>query len=92
MSKKTKVNPCRKPATQADVSKARDEGLELAMAIMLSVLCDKEGYDVDSMQRVWQEVNDLSESITKRYVKVSDLIETLLNDYGIEITDRKKGG
>ena len=68
---KKKVNPRRRPATQADVQRAKQKGQEeavkLAWSILFTVLRDKEGYDLEGLQRVWKEVDDLSDSITKGY-------------------------
>lgn len=86
-----KVNPKRRPATMADVEKAKREatnfGIDTAMAIMFTVLCDKEHADAEIMKRVWGEVNDLSDSIAKGYVNVSDLKDTLKREYGITFTE-----
>ena len=87
MSKK-KVNPRRRPATQADVEKARstaqDKSIYLAMAIFLTVLVDKFN-GADYINDVWKEVNNLSDSINRGLVSVSDLIHTLKEEYGIEL-------
>lgn len=84
-----KVNPRRKPATQADVERAKTdaqaEAINIAMAIFFTVLCDKEHADKEIMRRVWDEVNDLSDSISKGYVNVSDLRDVLKREYDIEI-------
>ena len=50
-----KVNPRRRPATQADVikakSKAVNEAVKLTWTILFSVLWDKEQYTPEDMQR-----------------------------------------
>lgn len=85
-----KGNPRRKPATQADVKKAWndgcDKGLTYAIAIMMTVLCDKENYDTNGIQRVWKELNDLSDSVAKKYVKIQDLIDTLEQERNIHLS------
>lgn len=84
-----KTNPRRQPATMADVQRAKDtamaEAVGYAMAIFFTVLCDKEHADVEIMRRVWDEVNDLSDSVAKGYVSVTDLKNTLKREYDIEI-------
>lgn len=84
-----KVNPRRRPATQADVEKAKKQGQEeavkLAWSILFTVLRDKEGYDLDGLQRVWKEVDDLSDSIAKKYCTVSDLRDILKQEIGVNI-------
>lgn len=83
MSKKKK-NPNRKPATQADVNRAKktakNESIEVVLGIVLTVLRDKEGYEMDDMQRFWGEVQDLSDSILKGYVSIHDLTGVLKED------------
>jgi hypothetical protein len=87
MSKKP--NPRKRPANMADVERAtkkvRDEAIRYTSVIFLSVLCDKENADKEIIQRVWYEVNELSDSISKGYVSISDLRNTLLNEYEINI-------
>ena len=79
MSKK--INPRRRPASQADVEKAKREAqntaINYAWAIFFTVMRDKEGYGKERLRRVWDEVNELSDSIAQGYVNVNDLIHTL---------------
>lgn len=87
MSKK--INPRRRPATQADLNRAKKEtqgiALNLAMAIFLTVLADKEGYDKEHIGRVWNEINSLSQSIADGYVNLHDLRKVLNDEYDIVI-------
>lgn len=89
---KKKVNPSRRPATQRDVQRAREEGLResvrIAWAIMFTVLLDKEGYDLDGLQRVWEEVSELSDAIAKGYVSVKDLEKVLYKESNIELINK----
>ena len=84
-----KVNPRSRPATQADVNRAAqratNDTLTASAAIFLTVLCDKESADAEVIQRVWQEMQELSQSIIDGYVSVSDLKDTLSNEYGVDI-------
>ena len=86
---KKKVDPRRRPATQADVQRAKQKGQEeavkLAWSILFTVLRDKEGYDLDGLQRVWKEVDDLSDSIAKGYCTVTDLRDVLKQEIGANI-------
>lgn len=90
MAKKKRVNPHRRPASVATVRKIAEEtkgtAVSLAIALFLTVLCDKFGYDADSLKAVWDAVNDLSDSVVKGYVNVQDLKQVLREEYGIEIT------
>lgn len=86
---KKKVNPRRKPATQADIQKAKkdatSEAISFAWAILFTVLHDKEGWGKVRLQRLWSEVGELSDSIAKGYVSVTDLKHTLKEEMGVEL-------
>ena len=90
MAKKKRVNPHRRPVTMATVNRVKeetkDQAVSLAIALFLTVMCDKFGFDAEQLQRVWAEVNDLSDSVVKGYVNVQDLKQVLREEYGIEIT------
>ena len=90
MAKKKRVNPHRRPASLATVRKiaedVKGEAVSLAIALFLTVMCDKFGFDAEQLQKVWAEVNDLSDSVVKGYVNVQDLKQVLREEYGIEIT------
>lgn len=81
-----KTNPRKRPATMADVNKAKakavTKAVRMASAIFLTVLCDKFG-GADYIPDVWREVNKLSESIKEGRVSVNDLIRTLDEEYDI---------
>jgi propanediol dehydratase large subunit len=84
-----KVNPRRKPATQADVERAKRlavrEAARYAWAIVFTVLMDKEHATPEILQRVWSEVDSLSDEIAEGRVSVADLICVLREEYGIEL-------
>lgn len=83
-----RLNPRRKPATEADVRRARDEAVKeasrLASAIFLTVLCDKFGGQ-DWIPEIWGEVNKLSQEIVEHRVSLPDLVRVLREEYEIEI-------
>lgn len=87
--KKKRVNPNRRPATMADVKKAKqraqDLAVELVWSIFFTVLADKEGYELEDLRRVWNEANDLSDSIAKGYCTVKDLRSILREEMGVDI-------
>lgn len=89
MSKK--INPRRRPATAADVQKAKDEALveavHLAMTIFFTVLLDKHGMTPEDLQEIWHEAEALSDSIAKGYVSAADLRRVLREEYDIQIGD-----
>ena len=83
-----KLNPRRRPCTQADIDRAvRDtttRATHAAMAIMLSVLLDKFG-GADYIVDVWREVEKLSIEISEHRVSIADLVHTLRTEYGIDL-------
>lgn len=82
---KKKVNPNRKPATQADVQKARAAGIKAATAIMMYVMREKFGFGTKRLTRLWDEVSSLSEEMIDGRVKLDEITDVLLNEYGIDI-------
>lgn len=89
--KKKRVNPYRRPATLADINKAKKEAknmaVEIAWSIFFTVLRDKEGYTQADLRRVWDEVEYLSDSITSGYCSVKDLRSILHEEAGIDLKD-----
>lgn len=83
MAKKKKVNPRRIPVSKADVLNAQSFSLDAAWAIFFSALRDKEGFDNQQLRRVWDQVNYLSDSISKRRISVQDLAQVLEEEAGI---------
>lgn len=86
---RTKTNPRRRPATQADVERARDEAVRetvrFCMVVFFTVLLDKFSASKEDLQRVWDEVNDLSDSVKKKYVSLKDLKTVLVEEYDIHL-------
>ena len=86
---RTKTNPRRRPATQADVKRARDEAVRetvrFCMVVFFTVLLDKFAASKEDLQRVWDEVNDLSDSVKKKYVSLKDLKTVLVEEYDIHL-------
>lgn len=83
-----KTNPRRKPATQADIKRAKREAqdtvISLAMCLFLTVMKDKENASNEDLKRIWKEIEDLSDSVVQGYVDLNDLRTTLKEEYGIE--------
>ena len=86
---RTKTNPRRRPATQSDVERARDEAVRetvrFCMVVFFTVLLDKFAASKEDLQRVWDEVNDLSDSVKKKYVSLKDLKTVLVEEYDIHL-------
>lgn len=93
MKKKKKPNPRNIPVNMADLERAKkqafSEAIDTAWAIIFTVLRDKEGHGGEDLQRIWNGVNDLSDSIRKGYVNVPDMKNVLKQEEGCVL---KKGG
>ena len=87
--KPKKPNPRKRPATQADVEKAKkaatDNAIETAWAIFFTVMRDKEGYGIKRLTRLWEHVNELSSGVVAGYVSVADLKKALKDEAGITL-------
>lgn len=80
-----KLNPRRRPATQADVKKARDEGTNIAAAIFLFVMREKFGWGKKRLTRLWREIESMAVDITSGQVKIMDVKKVLRDEYDIDI-------
>ena len=78
-----KVGVYRRVATAKDVQNAKSDAVTQVWAIFFTVMHDKEGYGKKRLKRVWRHVNELSDSITQGYVKISDLQKTLEEEMGV---------
>ena len=87
MAKKKKINPKKIPISQADLTKAKkdaqNKAINYAWAIFFSVMVDKEGYGKKRLKRIWEEISDLSDSVSRGYVSIDDLLKTLDEEMGI---------
>lgn len=87
MSKK--INPRRRPATQADIKKAKNEATDNAikrvLCMFLYVLVDKHGAPKEDIQELAKELNYMADSIRKGYVTWKDIEHVLLEEYELEI-------
>ena len=92
--KRQMVNPNRRPATEADVRKAKKAAarttIDAAWAIFFTVLRDKEGLETDRLIHIWDNVNKLSEEISEGYVDVRDLMATLREEAGLTLGEGTK--
>lgn len=88
-AKKRKINPNRKNVTEADLKRAKNEALNEAVgivwAIFFTVMRDKEGWGAKRLCRLWDNVNELSDSIAKGYVSVTDLKKALEDEAGFTL-------
>lgn len=76
-------------AMQLDVQRAKDtataDACRVTLAIFFTALLDKEGMGAEQLQRIWREVESLSESVRDGYVSAPDLIRVLREEYEIDI-------
>lgn len=88
---KKKVNPRRKPASKADVDRAKadamNEAIKFCWVIMFSVMADKYGWRTRRLRTLWNRVEKLSQEIGEERVSVADLQRTLANEYGIDLEE-----
>ena len=83
---KKKINPRRRPLSEADVPKIQNQSIHLAFAIFLCVLKDKFLFDNDQIVKAWEAADKLSEEVLKDgLVKMQDLIDVLRDEYNIDL-------
>lgn len=84
---KKKTNPRRKPATAADVKKAKhkaaEEAVRLVVYMVLYVLIDKHNAPQEDIQQLAREVNDVADSIAKGYLDWKDIRQVLEEEYDV---------
>ena len=86
-----KTNPRRIPRTQADVDKARSEGitegitegLNRGIDLLLYVVIDKHDAPMEDIQQLAAELNHAAECVAEGYVTWAD-IRQMLKEYGVE--------
>lgn len=87
--KNKKINPRKRPASMADVEKAKKdatgEAISLSIALFFTVMVDKYGFDADTLKSVWNDINKLSQEVSEGRVNLHDLKQVLIEEYGIEL-------
>lgn len=87
--KAKKVNPRRKPVSEADLNRAKatasDQAVKLAIAIFLTVLKDRFDFDNDQIKEAWKAMDKLSEEVAEHRISAWDLINVLLEEYGVDL-------
>lgn len=86
---KQKTNPRRRPASQADVRRAKGEATAKAVALtktlVFTALLDEGIIKPDDVKRGWERANYLADSTKRGYVSLQDMYETLITDYGVDL-------
>jgi len=87
---KKKINPRRRPVSEADLNRAKasasDQAIKLAIAIFLTVLKDRFDFDNDQICEAWEAMNKLSEEIKEKRISAWDLVNVLEEEYGISVS------
>ena len=87
--KAKKVNPRRKPVSEADLNRAKatasDQAVKLAIAIFLTVLKDDFDFDNDQLVHAWERLDKLSEEVAEHRISAWDLINVLHEEYNVDL-------
>ena len=85
--RKKKVNPSRIPLTEAHIKRVSKQvymdALRDAMTIFFTALLDKEGMDTEDLQRIYDETEQISESVRDGYCTLADLRRVLKEESNI---------
>jgi hypothetical protein len=87
---KKKVNPRRRPATQADVERAKSEAvckaIVLAKVLTFTALLDL-GFlkTPEEVRMAWDKTKYLADSNIKGYCSIQDMYNALIEDYGVDL-------
>ena len=73
------------PKSYATIFGAKQSGQQRGIKCA-RVMKDKEGATSEDVNRIWKEIEDLSDSIAKGYVKLEDIQQSLLEEDGINLT------
>ena len=88
-SGKKKVNPRKRPVTQADVNKAKQEAsttaLRHALYLVLYILIDKHDAPLEDVEQLSQELNHLAAQVSSGAISWSFIIKVLEEDYGLKL-------
>ena len=84
-----KMNTRRRPATEADIKRAKaqamDEAMQTILYMVLYVLVDKHGATHEEIAQLAAEVNYVADSISRGYIKWQDIMHTLEDEYDVHL-------
>ena len=87
--KNKKVNPRKRPATGADVEKAKkyatNEAIKRILYLVLYVLIEKHDAPYDDIQQLAQEINYYADSIIRGYVSWKDIERVVVDEYKVSL-------
>lgn len=89
MPKRKKVNPRRKPVSQAELKTWEHRAISYAIiqakCMCFHALIDKGFIQPEQVKPAWDAVTYLAESINKGYVNLQDLYNSLKDEYGVDL-------
>jgi len=89
MAKKKKVNPNRIPVTQADINRAKDQAMTLAMErilnLVLFILIDKHDAPKDDIQQLAREIDYYADSIREGRLTWKDVERVVRDEYETKV-------
>lgn len=87
--KHKRQNPRKRPATFQDVKRSAqegsDRGVKLALAICLMVMKDDFDFTNDQIEHAYERMTKLSGEVAEKRISVNDLIQTLDEEYAINL-------
>ena len=84
-SKPKKTNPRRRPLSEADVPKIRDEAIHLAFALFLTVLKENFGFDQEQIVFAWERADKLSKEVAEGRINLWDLVTVLREEFNVDL-------
>ena len=88
MKKKNPVRQLRESDLKRMKREITDDAIRYALIIFLNVMRDSEGYGIKRLKRVYDEINDLSDSVAKGYCSIYDLEKVLKEEANITIGEK----
>lgn len=84
-----KINPRRRPATQADVEKAKNlassEAIRKILYLVLYILIDKHDAPKEDIHQLADEVNYYADSISRGYITWKDVERVVRDEYEVQL-------
>lgn len=84
---KKKKNPLKRPATFADVKRAKEtatsEAMKRVLYLVLYILIEKHDAPYDDIQQLAEEVNYYADSVVKGYVTWKDIEKVVVDEYKV---------
>ena len=86
---KKRINPRSRPATLADVNKAKrdatTEAIKRTIYLTLYVLIDKHDAPMEDIQQLAKEINYMADSISQGYVSWKDIERVVRDEHNVHL-------